>query len=249
LGSNDVNRSWTSRLRGSPLVGVLIIILIAGLLLAALYVGDRFAHRRAEKQTADLLQTQLGTPQPPMISIEGFPFLTQVAADSIGRVHVVADHLGETTKAPLILAHADLLMTDVDTNDWFRSMKVAHSEGTARLDYAKLSSLAGAPMAYGGDGRVEIAVHTTVVRREVEAVITGLPRLNAKEQTMTLSDAKIAVAGVNLPDFTAQALLAAVLKPIPLKGMPLGMTVTRIAAAEDGLQVDLVGDNQTIPSQ
>ena len=62
---------------------------------------------------------------------------------------------------------------------------------------------------------MEIVVNTTVVGREVEAVITGLPRLNAKEQTMTLSDAKIAVAGVNLPDFTAQALLAAVLRPIP----------------------------------
>jgi hypothetical protein len=244
-----VNRSWTSRLRGSPLVGVLIIILIAGLLVAGLYVGDRYAHRRAEHQVAALLQTQLGTPQPPMVSIEGFPFLTQVAAGSIGMVHVVADQLGETTKAPVILAHADLILTDVDTNDWFRSMKVAHSEGKARLDYAKLSSLAGAPLAYGGEGRVEIAVNTTVVRRKVEAVITGLPRLNAKEQTMTLSDAKIAVAGVNLPDFTAQALLAAVLKPIHLKGMPLGMTVTKIVAAEDGLQVDLVGDNQTIRSQ
>jgi hypothetical protein len=248
LGSNDVNRSSNSRLRGSPLVGVLIIILIAGLLVAALYVGDRYVHRRAEQQIAQLLQTQLGTPQPPMVNIEGFPFLTQVAADSIDRVHVAADQLGETTKAPLILAHADLFMTDVDTDDWFRSMKVAHSEGSARLDYAKLSSLAGAPFAYGGEGRVEIAVNTTVVRREVEAVISGLPRLNAKEQTMTLSDAKIAVAGVNLPDFTAQALLAAVLKPIPLKGMPLGMTVTKIVAAEDGLQVNLVGDNQTIQS-
>jgi hypothetical protein len=244
-----VNRSWTSRLRVSPLVGVLIIILIAGLLVVGLYVGDRYAHRRAEQRVADLLQTQLGTPQPPMVSIEGFPFLTQVAADSIGRIHVVADQLGETNKAPVILAHADLIMTDVDTNDWFKSMKVAHSEGKARLDYAKLSSLAGAPLAYGGEGRVEIAVNTTVVRREVEAVITGSPRLNAKDQTMTLSDARIAVAGVKLPDFTAQALLAAVLKPIPLKGMPLGMTVTKIAAAEDGLQVDLVGDNQTIPSQ
>ena len=243
-----MNRSWTSRLRGSPLVGVLIIILIAGLLVVGLYVGDRYAHRRAEQRVADLLQTQLGTPQPPMVSIEGFPFLTQVAADSIGRIHVVADQLGETNKAPVILAHADLIMTDVDTNDWFKSMKVAHSEGKARLDYAKLSSLAGAPLAYGGEGRVEIAVNTTVVRREVEAVITGSPRLNAKDQTMTLSDARIAVAGVKLPDFTAQALLAAVLKPIPLKGMPLGMTVTKIVAAEDGLQVNLAGDNQTISS-
>ena len=105
----------------------------------------------------------------------------------------------------MILAHADLIMTDVDTNDWFQSMNVAHTEGTARLDYARLSSLAGTPLAYGGEERVEIVVNTTVVGREVQAVISGLPRLNAKEQTMTLRDAKIAVAGVNLPDFAAQA--------------------------------------------
>ena len=70
---------------------------------------------------------------------------------------------------------------------------------------------------------------TNVFGREVEAVITGTPRLNAKEQTITLSDARISVAGVNLPDFTAQALLAALLRPIPLKGLPLGLTASRIS--------------------
>jgi hypothetical protein len=139
-------------------------------------------------------------------------------------------------------------MTDVTTNDWFKTMNVAHGEGTALIDYAKLSAVAGAPLTYGGEGRAEIVVKTTVVRREVEAVISGSPRLNAKEQTMTLSDARIAVAGVNLPDFTAQALLAALLKPIPLKGMPLGLTVTQIVAAEDGVHVDLAGDNLTVSS-
>ena len=77
-------------------------------------------------------------------------------------------------------------------------------------------------------------------------MITGTPRLNAKEQTITLSDARISVAGVNLPDFTAQALLAALLRPIPLKGIPLGLTASRITAAEDGVHVDLVGDNLTV---
>jgi hypothetical protein len=241
-----VNRSWTSRLRGSPLVVVLIIIVSVVLLGACLYAGDRYAHRRAEQQIAAELQPQLGSPQPPQVDIEGFPFLTQVASGSIGKVHVTADQLGETTQAPLILAHADLVLSDIATNDWFKTMKVAHGEGGALIDYAKLSSVAGAPLTYGGDGRVEIVVKTTVVRREVEAVISGSPRLNAKEQTMTLSDARIAVAGVNLPDFTAQALLAALLKPIPLKGMPLGLTVTQIVAAEDGVHVDLAGENLTL---
>ena len=131
-----MNRSWTSRLRGSPLVSVLIIIASVVLLCAGLYVADRYADRRAERRVAAELQAHLGTPQPPQVNIEGFPFLTQVAAGSVGKVHVVGDQLGETSNAPLILAHADLVMADVVTNDWFKTMQISHTEGTARIDYS-----------------------------------------------------------------------------------------------------------------
>jgi hypothetical protein len=43
-------------------------------------------------------------------------------------------------------------------------------------------------------------------------------------------------------------LLAALLKPIPLKGLPLGLTVTGISAAEDGVHLAVVAENQTISS-
>ena len=155
----------------------------------------------------------------------------------------MADQIGTTNEALLALAHADLVLTDVVTEDWFKTMTIRHAEGTALLDYAKLSSLAGAPMTYAGSGRVELVIKTRVLGREV---VSGTPRLNAKEQSMTLSDAKISVAGVNLPEFSSQALLAALLNPIPLKGMPLGMTITRITAAEDGVHLDLVGDNLAV---
>jgi hypothetical protein len=246
---DDVNELRRRRFgRASPLVAVLIIVLAVALFGAALYFGDRFAQHRAEQRAATALQPRLGTPQPPHVDIEGFPFLTQVASRSIDRVHIVADQLGTTNEALLTLAHADLVLIDVTTNDWFKTMKISHADGTALLDYGKLSSLAKAPMTYSSDGRVELVMKTTVLRREVEAVVSGMPRLNAKEQTMTLSDAKISVAGVNLPEFTSQALLVALLNPIPLKGMPLGMTVTRITAAEDGVHVDLVGDNLAVSS-
>jgi hypothetical protein len=240
---------WRPRLgRASPLVATLIIVLVVALFGAGLYLGDRFAQHRAEQKAAAALQPRLGTPQPPQVDIEGFPFLTQVASRLIDRIHIVADQIGTTNAALLTLAHADLVLTDVATNDWFKTMNISHAEGTALLDYAKLSSLGGAPMTYGSDGRVELDIKTKVLGRDVEAVVSGTPRLNAKDQTMTLSDAKISVAGVNLPEFTSQALLAALLKPIPLKGMPLGMTVTRISAAEDGVHVDLVGDNLAVSS-
>jgi hypothetical protein len=154
--------------------------------------------------------------------------------------------VGETPEAPLIVAQADLTMIDVDCDDWFRSMKVAHTNGTARVDYARLSSLAGAPLTYAGEGRVEIIVKTTVFGREYEVVLKGLPRLNVKEQTMSLSDAEISVAGVDLPDFTGQALLATRLEPISLKGIPLDLTVTKISAVADGILLELAGDDLRI---
>jgi hypothetical protein len=230
----------------SPWVTILIIILGIALLGTGLYFGDRFAQHRAEQRAAAALQPRLGTPQPPQVDIEGFPFLTQVASRSIDRVHILADQIGATNEALLALAHADLVLTDVVTSDWFETMTIRHAEGPALLDYATLSALAGAPMTFANDGRVELVIKTTVFGRDVEAVISGTPRLDTKDQTMTLSDAKISVAGVNLPEFTAQALLAALLNPIPLKGMPLGMTVTRITVAEDGAHLDLVGDNLAV---
>jgi len=173
--------------RAWPLVGVMIVVIVVALVCVGLYVGDRYAHRRAEGRVAAALQPPLGTPARPQVDIEGFPFLTQIAAGSVGKMQIVADQLGETTNAPVILAHADLVMTDVVTNDWFKTMKITHTEGTGLIDYTKLSSLTNAPLRYGSEGRVEIVVKTTVVGREVEAVITGAPRLNADEQTMTLS--------------------------------------------------------------
>ena len=73
---------------------------------------------------ATTLQPHLGTPGPPQVDIEGFPFLTQIASGSVGKVQIVADQLGETNKAPVPLAHADLVMSDVVTNDWFKTMKI-----------------------------------------------------------------------------------------------------------------------------
>ena len=243
-----MNRLRTRLGRAAPLVGVLIIVVSFALLCVGLYAVDRYAHRRAEQQAAETLQPQLGTPALPQVDIKGFPILTQLVAGSIGTMHVVADQVGVANNASVTLAHADLVMTDVVTKDWLKTMTISHAEGTSLLDYTKLSSLAGAPLSYGSDGRVELVSKTTVFGRNVEAVITGTPRLNAKEQTITLNDARISVAGVNLPDFTAQALLAALLKPIPLKGIPLGLTASRISADEDGVHIDVFGDNLTIAS-
>ena len=112
------------------------------------------------------------------------------------------------------------MLTDVSSTDWFATMTVSHAEGTARIDYPALQAVAGAPLTYVGNGRLQIVQTATIVGREVKAEITGRPELDAEAQTITLTDPEITVAGVELPGFTADALLRALLKPIPVTGDP-----------------------------
>jgi hypothetical protein len=229
--------------RPSAVRGLVVLVVILGLVVVGLYFGDRYAHARVEARAAAQLQHELGTPDQPEVHIAGTPFLTQVAARSIGSVHVVANDLGATTHAAVQVQHADLTLTDVTTTDWFKTMTAGHAEGTAQLDYAVLEKLAGMPLSYVGNGRVQLTEGTRVFNQPVQAVITGGPKLDVSAQTITLANPKISIAGINLPDFTAEALLRALLKPIPVHGVPLGLTLSGLTAEDDGVHADVVGDN------
>ena len=65
-----------------------------------------------------------------------------------------------------------------------------------------------------------------------------------REQTISLDQPAISVANVSIPEFTANALLRALLKPIPFSGVPFGLTVGSISAEDDGLHAEIPGDNR-----
>jgi uncharacterized glyoxalase superfamily protein PhnB len=232
--------AWRHR---SALTFVAVVVLLAGLLAAGLYGADRWAQQRIERQAAENLHTALATPGEPDVSIEGFPFLSQVATRNVRQMHVIADDLGITADNTLAVAHLDLLLTDVMTTDWFETMTAAHGEGTALIDYAALERVATVPLSYAGQGRIQMETTTTLFGARVVAQITGSPRLEPGEQTITLADPTIKVADVNLPDFAATALIRTVIKPIPLKGLPLGLAATSVAAEADGLRIGVAADD------
>ena len=221
----------------------LILVLSAALLLTAgLYMVDRLAEKRVTEQVTDNLQSALGTKDPPQVSFDGFPFLTQVASRNIRQVQVIADGIGTTREGLLPIAHADLLITDVTTTDWFQTMTASHVDGSAVVDYSALQEASNIPVAYAGDGRIRIEATTTLFGARVVAQITGVPRLD-RSQAITLGDPTITVASVELPDFTAEAMLRTVLEPIPVTGVPLGLTLSSVAAEPNAMRFGLVGDN------
>lgn len=232
--------------RRSILPALLVVVLVLGLLAGGLYVADGYAERRAERESAAELQRQLRTPGLPAVDIGGQYFLPQVAARSLDSIRVVLDDIPAAGDGSLPVAHADLALTDVTTTNWFASMTVGHAEGTARVDYAALQAVAGSPLTYVGNGRVQRVSPTAIVGREVEVKITGRPELDVEAQTIALADPEISVAGVELPRFTADALRRALLDPIPVTGIPFELRLTSIDPQETGLYAGLVGDDIAI---
>ena len=216
-------------------------VVVAAVLAALFYGGDAYAHRRVEREVAAQLQSELGTPQPPSVEVEGRPFLTQVAARRLREVHVVADDLGQTNGAALPVAHVDLSLEDLTTTDWWRTITAARATGTALVDHDALAKAAGVPLEYAGDGRYRLEANQNLYGLTVKATVTGRLALDEAAQTVSLADAKVEVQGVTLPDVVAEQLIKAVVRPIPLEGIPFDLRVTSVEASDDGLHVGLDG--------
>jgi hypothetical protein len=230
-----------ARRRRSPVV-VLVVLVLLAVAVPGLLLGDRYAEQRVEREAAGQLQDELGSATAPAVDLQG-PFLPQAASRRMSRVHVVADDLGADGSTAVPVAHADLVLTDVTTADWYRSLTAARVEGSARLDYPGLAALAGASLAPAGGGRVRLERTTSLFGAELTATVTGRPQLDLEAQSLTLVEPTVDVAGVPLPGSAADALLGAVGQPIPVRGLPLGLKVTSVDAGEDGVDVGLLGED------
>jgi len=231
---------------GSAALGLVVVLVLGVLVAVGLVAGDRYAAGRVEREASSHLQSELGLPTAPSVDVEGWPFLTQVVGRHVRRIRVVAEDIPKSDRNAIPVAHADVVLTDVTSDDWFQTMTARHAEGTARVDYPALAAVAGVPLSYAGDGRVQIQSSTSVFGLDLAATVNGTPRLDVDAQTIGLADPDVRVAGVTLPDSTAKAVVAAVARPIPVEAPLFDLTLTSLTPRDDGLHVDLRGEDVLI---
>lgn len=235
--------STSGRRRRHPLLVLLVVLVVlAGLFVAA----DRIVAGVVERQVASRLQTELASVETPDISVDGFPFLTQAVAGDLSAVHVVADGINTAPGQPdgaVQVTHTDLRLTDVRSPDWYKTVSAGSVEGTAELGYAAISGLAGFGVAYGGEGRVQVKVEQTVLGVSVDATVTGALSVDQAAQTLTITDPQVSVAGVPVPNTVTRAIVAIVVKPIPLAGIPLDLKISSITPTEANVVVGITGSD------
>lgn len=129
-------------------------------LLVLLVVLDRVALAYANNQAAQQIQSQ-GFPTKPDVSIEGFPFLTQVLARNLKDVHITASNVKEGPVTLSLVVDA----TDVRLDPGFQGGTITHITGTGLIGFSSLASAAGvssgAGLAFqaGGSGQVNMSLN------------------------------------------------------------------------------------------
>jgi hypothetical protein len=211
---------------------VLILIIVVLAILGVLVGLDRAAAAYAAGRIAASLQAD-GFPVRPGVSVEGFPFLTQVLGHHLDGVKVTAPRVpvGEVT------ASIDVQASNIALGSGYQSGTIARVTGTGLIGFASLAKLPGLAAVPG-------------------LTITGggphLVKLTVRLQNIAASAiARVRLAGPHklaLRIVSASGAPAALLAPIQhlivhLPELPLGLAVRSVTVRRAGVVIGVTGSN------
>jgi LmeA-like phospholipid-binding len=219
-------------------VRVIIIVLIV---LIALLVGADFAARAyAENKAASEIQQQ-GFPKKPSVDIEGFPFLTQVAAHQFHDIQISSSNV---TEGPLDIESIDASLKNVHINGAFSGGTIGSLNGTAAITFTALANavtkeagplgqLASAGLTFSAAGPNEVKATLNVV------VFSG---------TAVWRVTRAADNAINIQLVSTGGLPSSLLSPVSditlhLPALPLGLKIQSISVNSSGLVGVLTGQN------
>lgn len=207
---------------------VLVLLAILGLLVGL----DRAAAAITADRIAAKLQTE-GFPTAPDVTVEGFPFLTQLIRRHLDGVEVIAPQFPVGSVTASIDVHA----TDITLDSGYQSGTIAQVNGTGLITFAslvKLPALAAVPglkLSGAGPHTVKLSANLAILAASALARVT---LASPHEIALRL------VASSGVP--------AALLDPIrhlivPIPALPLGLTVQSVTVNPQGVVIRVSGSN------
>jgi hypothetical protein len=228
--------------RRHPLRVTLIVLIV---LIALLVAADFAARAFAENKAASEIQQQ-GFPKKPSVDIEGFPFLTQVAARNFHDIQISSSNV---TEGPLDISSINASLKNVHINGAFSGGTIGTLNGTASITFTALANamtsqagslgqLANAGLTFSAAGPNEVKASLNVV------VFSG---------TAVWRVTRTAGNAINIQLVSTGGLPSSLLSPVSditlhLPTLPLGLKIQSISVNSSGLVGVLTGQNVSFGS-
>ncbi|WP_393081276.1 DUF2993 domain-containing protein [Streptomyces sp. LN704] len=239
------------------------IILVVTVILGGLFViADRVAVGFAENKAADRIRSSEGLAGTPDVSIEGFPFLTQVAAGELDDVKIgIKDYeasaegakgaAGGTIRIDTLNAE----MHGVRFNGDYSSATANSASGSATVSYAELLKAAKAQptevapavtaqvigLSDGGNGKIKVEITATVLGKKLPRPVSVLSSATVVGgNTVKVHADGLPKLGVDLVEGRIRTVTDFEQK---IDGLPGGIKLDRIEAAANGVDISVKGSD------
>lgn len=203
--------------------------------LILLVIGDRVALAVAENDMADQFVSN-GLPVKPSVTIEGFPFLTQLAARDFRKVDISASNI---PAGPVTITSATGTLNGLHFNSSFNSATVDHMTVTI---FVSFSALAGAGGLGGAAGVTITPAGPNLLK--ITAGIGGVLSDTEEARVTQTGPQQISVQAVNnggaLDGILSQ--FGSFTFHLP-KGVPASLRITGVSLNSQGLTATAAADN------
>jgi len=218
-----------------PWILLIIVIVLVILAVAADFIAKAFAQ---DKLASEIQQH--GFPAKPSVTIEGFPFLTQVASRDIHQVRISAKNISE---GPLQISMVSAVMTGIHLNGGFTSGIVDSLSGSLLVTFPALAQAltsqvgplgaiagsAGLTLSAAGANQVRASLNLLVVSGSATWRVS---RVNGQELNVRL------VASNGLPS----SLLGSIKSiNIATPSLPLGVKIDSVTVTPSGIAGSISG--------
>jgi LmeA-like phospholipid-binding len=218
------------RRRRWPWITLIVIVLV-------LVLGDRAANAYAENRMASQIQSSLALSGKPHVTIQGFPFLTQLAASNFKTVDVNASNETAGPGGQLEIASLTATLHGMHIHGT-NSATVDQFTASALVTFTALAHAGGIPqgitLSPDGPNQIKATVDILGFSSDATAKVTqvGNDKINVK-----ITDFGGVPADVlgSLTDFN-----------ITIPKLPAGVTIQKISVTQQGLQIVAAGKNTTL---
>ena len=214
-----------------PIVLVVLVVLI----LAILGIGDQVAKSVAQNDIANQIQSS-GLSTKPSVNIEGWPFLTQVAAHDVKTIDISANNV--TASGSKVAFNFTAKATGVHLNSSFNGATVDNINGQAVLPFSSVASLL--PVS-GATLTVDPAKGPNAIKADlgIAGSVTGTVKESGTSAILISLDSASGLASI-LGSASGQSFT------IPIPKLPAGLVVRSVRVNSQGVAATASATNTTL---
>jgi LmeA-like phospholipid-binding len=218
------------RRRRWPWITLIVVVLL-------LVGADRAANAYAENRMASQVQSSLALSGKPTVTIQGFPFLTQLAAETFNTVDVNASNETAGPGGQLDIASLTATLHGMHIHGT-NSATVDQFTASALVTFTALAHAGGIPqgITLSADGPNQIKATVDILGFSSDATA----------QVTQVGNNKINIKITNFAGVPADVLGNLVDFDVSIPKLPAGVTIKNISVTQQGLRINAAGTNTTL---